>query len=146
MRHWLKGHARGLALALVGAMCAMVLITPAGAHINRRVGHAWSHIKPKVLNLLRNYYTKSQSESRFLSDVQRVTTSYNVAPGSVTQSADAHCPPGKVLTGGGYDMSGPNTQWWEWQSGPLDGDTWRVRGNNASAFNVTLDVTAICAR
>ncbi len=146
MRERLRGHARGIALMLVGMLMAAVLITPAGAHVTRNVGHVWGHIKPRVLGLLGNYYTRSQSESRFLSDVQRVTTTYTLAPDSSTHSADANCPSGRILTGGGYDMSGPGTQWWEWQSGPLDANTWRVRAYNQSSDTATLRVTAICAR
>ncbi len=43
---------RLVGLAAVGVIFASVGIQPAGAHITRKVGHAWKHLKPKALALI----------------------------------------------------------------------------------------------
>jgi hypothetical protein len=65
----------------------------------------------------------------------------SVSPGDVG-TAGAHCPAGKILTGGGIGTSGTNVR--VLSSLPFDADTWLIQGVNQSSTQATLTPYALC--
>jgi hypothetical protein len=63
---------RRLAITLAGAIVALLVITPAGAHVGGTVAHVWGHLKSKVTALV---YTKTQSDAKFLGKTQKAADS-----------------------------------------------------------------------
>jgi hypothetical protein len=108
----------------VGAVLAAALIAPAGAHVGGTVDHLWGapgHIKSKATKL---FYTKTQSNSRFLNTGETAANSsalqgrnwaqfgadirVNVVAGDSVgaggfDSTIATCPAGYVAISGGVD-------------------------------------------
>jgi hypothetical protein len=67
------------------------------------------------------------------------------APGMETAEADATCPAGELLTGGGYTITGSATDWRIYLDAPINTSTWTVEPINFSANPLTFTSYAICA-
>jgi hypothetical protein len=67
------------------------------------------------------------------------------APGMETAEADATCPAGELLTGGGYTSTGSATDWRIYLDAPINTSTWTVEPVNFSANPLTFTSYAICA-
>jgi hypothetical protein len=63
---------------------------------------------------------------------QVVTATATAAPGSDTATAEAFCPQGELLTGGGYVVNSTSTDWRIWVDAPLDDAAWVVEPANFS--------------
>jgi len=91
--------------------------------------------------------------SPLATSLDRLTVSnvYSLAAngGSSNTMDSPACPSGYVMTGGGADMAGVNTNFWWWQNGPGDSPTtfWRARGrNNDPSSGASVTVSGVCAR
>ena len=76
---------------------------------------------------------------------QVVTATATAAPGSDTATAEAFCPQGELLTGGGYVVNSTSADWRIWVDGPLDDAAWGVEPVNFSAQPLSFSAYAICA-
>ena len=83
-----------------------------------------------------------------MSGYQVVSTlvSFNIN-GNATATANASCPAGKQVIGGGFDASGTALQLQLLASFPAAADTWRVmvRLNQVTAVPFSVRTYAICA-
>lgn len=75
----------------------------------------------------------------------QVVSTTVTAPGNDTAEADATCPPGELLTGGGYTVTGAATDWRIYLDAPINTSTWTVEPINFSANPLTFTSYAICA-
>ena len=76
---------------------------------------------------------------------QVVTATATAAPGSDTATAEAFCPQGELLTGGGYVVNSTSTDWRIWVDAPLDDAAWVVEPVNFSTQPLSFTAYAICA-
>jgi hypothetical protein len=76
---------------------------------------------------------------------QVVTTTVTAAPGSDTATAEAFCPQGELLVGGGYVVNSTSTDWRIWVDAPLDDAAWVVEPTNFSTQPLSFSAYAICA-
>lgn len=76
---------------------------------------------------------------------QVVTATVTAAPGSDTATAEAFCPQGELLTGGGYVVNSTSTDWRIWVDAPLDDAAWVVEPANFSSQPLSFSAYAICA-
>jgi hypothetical protein len=76
---------------------------------------------------------------------QVVTATVTAAPGSDTATAEAFCPQGELLTGGGYVVNSTSTDWRIWVDAPLDDAAWVVEPVNFSTKPLSFTAYAICA-
>ena len=63
MKKLFSSRRRSVALLLVGIMFGGLLISPAGAHVNERVGHLWGHIRPRVIALIEGESRRERATS-----------------------------------------------------------------------------------
>jgi hypothetical protein len=89
MRRW-----RAVTLVATGAVIgAVMLATPAGAHVGGTVGHLWNdHIKPKA-------------DARYLQNTVRVVQSGGTVAAGSFDSQTVDCPAGYQAIGGGVDIN-----------------------------------------
>ena len=75
--------------------------------------------------------------------VTKVEGSMEVVQGGETGGAEADCPPGKVVIGGGFQVAGNTVVK---LSEPRDADTWRILASNLDApgNSVTISAIAMC--
>ena len=76
---------------------------------------------------------------------QVVTATVTAAPGSDTATAEAFCPQGELLVGGGYVVNSTSTDWRIWVDAPLDDAAWVVEPANFSTQPLSFSAYAICA-
>jgi hypothetical protein len=76
---------------------------------------------------------------------QVVTATVTAAPGSDTATAEAYCPQGELLVGGGYVVNSTSTDWRIWVDAPLDDAAWVVEPVNFSTQPLSFSAYAICA-
>jgi hypothetical protein len=62
-----------------------------------------------------------------------------------TAEADAMCPAGELLLGGGYTITGSATNWRIYLDAPINNSTWTVEPVNLDANPLTFTSYAICA-
>jgi hypothetical protein len=67
------------------------------------------------------------------------------APAMETAEADATCPAGELLVGGGYTITGSATNWRIYLDAPISTSTWTVEPINFDATALTFTSYAICA-
>jgi hypothetical protein len=67
------------------------------------------------------------------------------APAMETAEADATCPAGELLTGGGYTITGSATNWRIYLDAPINTSTWTVEPINFDANPLTFTSYAVCA-
>jgi hypothetical protein len=75
---------------------------------------------------------------------QTVSTTV-IAAGNETAEADATCPAGALLVGGGYTVTGAATDWRIYLDAPLNNSTWAVEPINFDANPLTFTAYAVCA-
>jgi hypothetical protein len=75
----------------------------------------------------------------------QVVSATVTAPGMETAEADATCPAGELLTGGGYTITGSSTNWRIYLDAPINASTWTVEPINFDANPLTFTSYAICA-
>ena len=80
--------------------------------------------------------------------VVRVSRTVDYLPGAGV-TADAQCPAGKVVIGGGYELisaMGPSGDLVVWTNAPVDDDKWRVAALSQSGMPLpgTIIISAIC--
>jgi hypothetical protein len=66
------------------------------------------------------------------------------APANDTAEADATCPAGQLLTGGGYDVFNVSANWSIFTSAPLSNDAWNVEIDNEVPATTMFDSYAVC--
>jgi hypothetical protein len=74
---------------------------------------------------------------------QVVQTSVNV-PANDTGEADASCPSGEVLTGGGYEVENVSSNWSVYLNAPTGASTWTAEIDNEVPLATTYDSFALC--
>jgi hypothetical protein len=67
-----------------------------------------------------------------------------VAPADDTAEADAACPAGDLLTGGGYTVENVSANWSAYLNAPTSSGTWTVEIDNEVPVTTTFDSFAIC--
>jgi hypothetical protein len=72
-----------------------------------------------------------------------VDTSVNV-PANQTGEADASCPAGELLTGGGYQVANVSPNWSVYLNAPTANGTWTVEIDNEVPVTTTFDSLAVC--
>jgi hypothetical protein len=75
---------------------------------------------------------------------QIVTTNVTV-PGADTGQAEAACPAGTLLVGGGYAVTSPASDFRIYVDAPLNGTSWLVEPINFDAQPLNLTAYAVCA-
>lgn len=133
-------------LALGVAIGAMMVATPAGAHVGGTVNHLWEHLKPKA-------------DARYLQNTKTVVVSDTVNDGTF-DTAIANCPVGWQAVGGGVDPNNVLTMHVT-SSNPViqgtrtlltpDGENGQATGwmgavVNESGAAATYKVSVICSR
>jgi len=79
--------------------------------------------------------------SRYTTQV--VETAVNV-PANQTGEADATCPTGELLTGGGYQVANVSSNWSIYLNAPTASDTWTAEIDNEVPLTTTYDSFAVC--
>jgi hypothetical protein len=74
---------------------------------------------------------------------QVVATTVNV-PANETGEADATCPAGDLLTGGGYQVANVSSNWSIYLNAPTSSDTWTAEIDNEVPVTTTYDSFAVC--
>jgi len=74
---------------------------------------------------------------------QVVTTAVNV-PANETGEADATCPAGELLTGGGYEVDNVSSNWSIYLNAPTSSDTWTAEIDNEVPVTTTYNSFAVC--
>jgi hypothetical protein len=81
--------------------------------------------------------------------VRGITTQTVIATATAaateTGEAEATCPAGELLTGGGYTISGTSTDWQVYVDAPANSTTWLVEPVNFAAQPLDFSAYAICA-
>jgi len=115
-------------LLVVGVLIGVFLLTPAGAHVGRRVGHLFNeHIKPRV-------------------GYEVVTASITV-PANESEFLSASCPAGKRPSGGGVSSlqsNGGHSTFQRVIGSFPDGSGWTALVRNDAPDARTASVYAIC--
>jgi hypothetical protein len=75
----------------------------------------------------------------------QVVSTTVTAAGNETAEADATCPAGELVLGGGYTVSGSATDWRIYLDAPINNSTWTVEPINFDANPLTFTSYAICA-
>ncbi len=74
---------------------------------------------------------------------QVVQAQVNV-PANQTGEADATCPAGQLLTGGGYQVDNISSNWSIYLNAPTSSDTWTEEIDNEVPLTTTFDSFAVC--
>jgi hypothetical protein len=72
-----------------------------------------------------------------------VNTAVSV-PADDTGEADAACPAGQLLTGGGYEVDNVSADWSVYTNAPLSNDAWNVEIDNEVPVATTFDSYSVC--
>jgi hypothetical protein len=66
------------------------------------------------------------------------------APPMMTAEADATCPAGDLLTGGGYEVENVSSNWSAYLNAPSASNVWTVEIDNEVPVTTTYDSLAVC--
>jgi len=76
--------------------------------------------------------------------ITHVVNSSVDAPPLMTQEADASCPAGELLTGGGYEVESVSSNWSVYLNAPSASNVWTVEIDNEVPVTTTYDSSAVC--
>lgn len=130
MTRW-RVAVRTTSLILLGILVAAVfLLTPAGAHVNKKFRHLWKqHLRPKI-----GYETVVSPETTITSGNEATVT--------------ATCPGNKRVVGGGFRSTGnyPDVIVARSSAPASNNHAWTVRAANFGGTTESIEAIAICTR